>query len=524
MAIQYVGGNAIGRAGSVSTVVQSLSGLSGGIASSPSPGDLVVVTIVVGTQGRNPSQALSGQGYVDLTQLNSAADTYDTTLGVSYKIMGSTPDANVIIPATANVLDGQARIVQVFRGVDPSSPMDATANSATGIDTGRFNAPAIDPVTAGAWIVICGGSGCATGTTAYVAPAGFTTNWRSANGADTNDGEAGAGYYRGWASGRYDPAVVTGGSTTATSSWAARTLALRPLAADTITLTPSSNTIFKGNILHLVATATATANAFPIVGDNVIAVSTNVTIANVQVGFRNEAGNIYPLGTNQTSPGYNAPSGTAVKRFTEDANLAWHSMGAANVALNLISGDSIMMVAEVRLSGRQYTTLNMWDDQFNTDNGAIFNLNYPGSIESFMGSNVTAAGIAPLGNSWYQIWIQRKPTITNDVDGVIEMLNSNVYASYTGDGTSYLEVGEVWTAKSAAATNANGKVSIWVLSQTVGSNANITANITAIQSNKSEIAVVSGYAAYEVRITWAEAKYLAGEVVVNERVMFYFIA
>lgn len=241
MAIEYVGGVSSSRNGnSNATTTQSLTTLTGGLASQPAAGDLVLVVCVVGSQGRNASQAISGYTTIG-TQLNPTAATYDTSLQVSYKIMTSTPDTSITIPAQGNVADGQAWAVQVFRGVAPGTIFDVSSVSATGTATGRFDAAAITPSTAGTWIVIAGGGAAATGA-AYTAPSGFATNWVApAAGADTNDAMAAMGYYTGWTSGSYNPAAVGGGTTGATDSWAVWTMALQP--AKIIDVTEATPTI-----------------------------------------------------------------------------------------------------------------------------------------------------------------------------------------------------------------------------------------------------------------------------------------
>ncbi len=231
MAIEYVGGVSSSRNGNTNaTTTQSLTGLTGGIASAPAENDLVIVCCVVGSQTRNTAQAISGYSTLG-TQLNPNTVTYDTSLQVSYKKMTATPDTSITIPAQGNAADGQAWAVMVFRGVDTTTPFDPASVSATGTGTGRFDAPAITPANAGSWIVIAGGGAAAAGA-AYTAPTDFATDWISpAAGADTNDAMAAMGYYTGWTSGSYDPAAVTGGTTGANDSWAAWTMALKPGAS-----------------------------------------------------------------------------------------------------------------------------------------------------------------------------------------------------------------------------------------------------------------------------------------------------
>ena len=149
--------------------------------------------------------------------------------------MTSTPDTSITIPSTGNVADGQAWQVRVYRGIDATTPLDVAAVSATGTGTTRFDAPAITPTTAGAWIMIGGGGAASASTTALGTPSGFS-GWGATNGADTNDGSCGAGYYSGWSSGSYNPAApTTGGSVNAVNSWAAWTIALRPDPNQTLT-------------------------------------------------------------------------------------------------------------------------------------------------------------------------------------------------------------------------------------------------------------------------------------------------
>ncbi len=226
MAISYVGGQVGGRAGATSTPAITFA-LTGGSDSTPQAGDLVVITCVVGSQARNPAQAISG--YTALGQLNPTATTYDTSLDVSWKVMGGTPDTTFILPSTGNVADGQSYAVQVFRGVDAAA---LTSASTTGTATSRPNPTSVTPTVAGSWVAICGGGAAATGAN-YVAPANFATNFLTRFDADTNDSLVGSGYWSGWTSGAVDPAQYTGGSTATTSSWAAYTLVLPPVTTQT---------------------------------------------------------------------------------------------------------------------------------------------------------------------------------------------------------------------------------------------------------------------------------------------------
>ena len=228
MAIVYVGGQTAGRTNASSAVSVNFA-LTNGVDTVPRYLDLVVVAVVTGSAGGTPAMAITTPAnYTAATQINVNA-TGDTSMNVSYKVMGVTPDTAVTIPGTGNNAYGEAYTIQVFRNVDTTTPMDATIVRQSGTGTGRPNPDPITPVTAGAWVVICGG-GAIGGTGAnYTAPANFTTNFLTTFGADTTDGMIGSGYWGGWTSGAVDPAAYTGGTTGAGDSWAAFTLALRPM-------------------------------------------------------------------------------------------------------------------------------------------------------------------------------------------------------------------------------------------------------------------------------------------------------
>lgn len=225
MALSYVGGVTGTAAGSTTAdLTISLTGLTGGSDSAPSEGDFVIVTVCIGASGETPATSLVTSGYTSLTQL-FGDDTQDCFLQVHHKFMGSTPDTEVVVSRSGNINNALAVTVQVFRGVDPTTPMDVTPVSATGINTGRPNPGAITPVTSGAWIVVCSGSGTSTGVTFTYS---YLTNLLTVNSSDADDATIGSGYYTGWTSGSYDPAASTTGSTSTFGAWCAYTLALRP--------------------------------------------------------------------------------------------------------------------------------------------------------------------------------------------------------------------------------------------------------------------------------------------------------
>src|SRR5512139_1560007 len=147
MAITYVGGKGNGTAGQGGGSIDLTTGLSGGSNTGVSVGDLIIVTVSVGTAGRQPTIAISTPAdYVPLTAQRTTATTYDTNVQTCYKF-ATAGDTSVTIPASGNNADGIAYTIQVFRGVDATTPMDATATYATGSGTNNLPDPAsISPV------------------------------------------------------------------------------------------------------------------------------------------------------------------------------------------------------------------------------------------------------------------------------------------------------------------------------------------------------------------------------------------
>jgi hypothetical protein len=238
MALEYVGG--VTGQGTGASYTISLNGtLTGGIASSPSPGDVVVVASGFGgTANGTASLTVSGNSTGAYTAAHAGLysdDTWDTNFRVFYARQGATPDTQLTIERVSNTAYGGATAVHVWRGVDPTTPMDVTPVTATGINGSRPNPPAITPITPGAVVLACGcGMQTSTGS-AFTVPSGMQ-NGVSVN-SDGSTSDCGTFIASiSWTSGSYDPAQATGGTTSTSSSWAASTLALRPESMVTATL------------------------------------------------------------------------------------------------------------------------------------------------------------------------------------------------------------------------------------------------------------------------------------------------
>ena len=159
MPISYVGGKGAGTAGQGGGSIAINSGLAGGSGGAPIQGDLVLVTVSVGTAARQPTIAISTPtGFGAFTAQRTTATTYDTNVQTCWKFMTATPDTAVTIPASGNNADGIAYEIEVFRGVDPASFPQVTPTYLTGSGTDNLpDGQSILPTVAGSWIVVCGG-------------------------------------------------------------------------------------------------------------------------------------------------------------------------------------------------------------------------------------------------------------------------------------------------------------------------------------------------------------------------------
>lgn len=232
MALQYVGGKSNNSGGSSYSI--DLTSLSGGLETSAKAGDIVVV-IAGNVTGQYPT-IVTPTGYTKLSNLSSSekSGTYPIYVTISYKIMGSTPDTSITIPAGTNKYGGSSS-VHVWRGVDLTNPIDVTITTASNYYSRAINSPSITPVTQGSVILSMGASMCydITGATE---PTGYSNKIYSFNGG-YNYGCVSVASSKLWSgSGAEDPgAWGFTGVTDSYDTWAAVSLVLRPA-----TLSPSN--------------------------------------------------------------------------------------------------------------------------------------------------------------------------------------------------------------------------------------------------------------------------------------------
>lgn len=233
-ALQYVGGASATGTGATYNV--SLTGLTGGIGSSATSGDLVIV-VTGWASAADGNPAVTTAGYTEVYDLYGN-DTRDANLSVNWKIMGGTPDTSVTVSGFNNAANGGATVVHVWRGADQTTPMDVSPPTGAASNNSALpDSPAITPVTSGAYVLTVGLGTGAAAPTVFTEPSGYG-NVVSAAGAGSTMGAVAVIASISWPGGAVDPGAWTG--TTGTSdSRAAGTLALRP-AVDSLSVTTNS--------------------------------------------------------------------------------------------------------------------------------------------------------------------------------------------------------------------------------------------------------------------------------------------
>ncbi len=229
--LNYVGAKTVTVAGdTVTSTTVSLDGLTGGARSSIRAGDLVIGVFASSAPTTDVTLSIS-DGTTAYTLIGSelySDDSLDINLRAAYKIMSSSPDANIVFGPVGDNAGSGAFVVYVFSGVDQSTPMDVAATTATGINGGNADPPSITPSTAGARIVAVGAGCGALGNTGDFSSSDLSKFVVASKGSVTDYcARVGVGQHV-WTSGAFNPAAFTGGDASSVVSWAAITFALRP--------------------------------------------------------------------------------------------------------------------------------------------------------------------------------------------------------------------------------------------------------------------------------------------------------
>jgi len=219
--IVFVGG-IVGTGQNGDNVTLDLTSLTGGVASSPSENDIVVVfgaeasTLTVGS--------IAGYTTIHETTANSGEDTAAIS---ARKFMTSSPDSSVTFTAgSGDTANCTAAIALVFRNVDLTTPLDVSAVETSAADTALADPASITPTHPSSILAFGGAAHNQGEANDYGTPSdldAFFTDSKS----DTNDILIGGGYAL-RPPGAFDPEAWTWAGTDSTNfSYVAHTIALR---------------------------------------------------------------------------------------------------------------------------------------------------------------------------------------------------------------------------------------------------------------------------------------------------------
>jgi hypothetical protein len=185
--------------------------------------DLVVV---IANTSSNTADDVAVSGYTTVCAL-STADTYDSYLYIGYKFMGATPDTTVTLAAMAASGNSGSMQVLCIRGVNTTTPLDVTTQTATLTNTAIIDAPSITPTTSGS-LIISAIASATDSNAAYKDQDGSWSGTANLNSYGTYYSNQFVGIKK-WVSGTFNPTTPTFDRTDAvTYSVSACTFALRP--------------------------------------------------------------------------------------------------------------------------------------------------------------------------------------------------------------------------------------------------------------------------------------------------------
>lgn len=225
--IQFVGGKIVSVVGG--GLAFDFTGLTGGLATEPSVGDFFLIVCGWAQSGTSTvSLGTSPVGTIGSEASARGSDSIDASINVYSGIY----EAGSSTGGTLNSPGGSSTglvTVYVFRGVDPTTPMDVAALSVARTNGCDITVPDITPVTAGAVIVCAAVSGSQSRANTYFDPAGFVNIYKVGR-ETTYDGSMIVGSYFDWVSGIFDPGVFDFNGGDSLSSAAAVSVVMRPAA------------------------------------------------------------------------------------------------------------------------------------------------------------------------------------------------------------------------------------------------------------------------------------------------------
>jgi hypothetical protein len=206
--LTFVGASAQ-TAASSSTPVFSLTSLGGGLASSPSIGDIVIAAV---TFANTTNRDITCSGYAEIADLYSG----NSQLGVYYKVLTA---SDTSVTFGLGVSTTSCCTIHVWRNQNATQLDATTTTSAT-----TSNAPSITTVTNGA-IVIAVGSAEGGPFSNLTTPSGMTNGIWATSASTFGIGMASRLVT---AAGAYDPPGFGGGPGSGSPTYCSATLAIRP--------------------------------------------------------------------------------------------------------------------------------------------------------------------------------------------------------------------------------------------------------------------------------------------------------
>lgn len=236
----------------------------------PQQGDVVYVWGGHFTRAGSPLGPNAGTGYTNLIT--------DTSTNMSFsldrKVLGAVPDTSVLCKGTGNAADACVYGAFVLRGVDNTTPEDATPTTAKATTTNP-DAPSITTVTDNAWVLALAAS--IVNDSSITPPASPYTLTSTNNQNDTNAATIACAVKTVAAHGAENPPSWTGWSS---GAWFAVSVAVRPAStavtasSGSYAVTGVSATLVRG---HPIAAASG---SYAVTG----------TAASVRRAWRNTAG------------------------------------------------------------------------------------------------------------------------------------------------------------------------------------------------------------------------------------------
>ena len=187
----------------------------------PQEGDIVLIG--ASCDAAITSAFISTSGYTSFETHDTGANPGNAFY---WKIMGATPDTDITIAAAAST-EFMACVLQVWRGVDTTTPNDVTPTVASS-GAGMPDPPSITPTTNGCLIVAFGALDDDNVASEVGAPSGYSNLLASDNSSNADNATSMIASMEQATAAAENPGAFT--STTGTDAWRATTVALRPAA------------------------------------------------------------------------------------------------------------------------------------------------------------------------------------------------------------------------------------------------------------------------------------------------------